>query len=1169
MPKMSEELDVIFARADVSGVGMEIAACLESKGFCVINPGLSEADLAQAVSDVDAADGAGKLTRPAEMVVEGLLGAEGSARIMELAIPESDPQQPVTGLRKLDEAMTETARVMDQFMADSLGFSCPWRTPGLVHETGMVSEEPRELTMDEASLWMTTFMRQKLMLLFCLGPMKGTLELRPFDEDAEVFEVATEPGSLIVLRADAMSHRHFANSRALVLSCYLMEHRPLTKHSQALQECSMAPAAQELQNWTVEKMKEIKEQEYEYNEVSDNLPLSWSTAMNSLFHCQQRVAVRGMAGRYPSTFHQPTWFRVQMCGPDYAIEIPLGRWNVYEYYDADPECWRWGKSSLKHGCFMDGAELFDNRFFGLSPAEAGGMDIHQREVLEVGYDALWAAGYKKGKLMNSLGGVYLGSSMTIFGSVSQVSGATGGAASINSNRFSFCLGLKGPSLTLDTESSASLSAVYVGCEGVLDRGRGVKNAYSLSGGVSFQLGTIWWPQLQSAGLLNTAGRVMTFDEAANGYCMGDGCGFVVLKRLTEMVEGEQLYIEDNAPLNGVIAASTMNSNGANSAINAPNGPSEQELVADAVKHAGLIGQNVDAVEVNGQGAFMADAVEVDSLMRVLRGVDADAPLGLGAVKSRCGHATECAGVMSLQKAIMSNAWNLQVPNCHLRTLNPHIEPESKANHLTESLEYERVSSYTGVTSRGFGGTNVHVLTFGECDPCRLLPLPDPDDKRSCIAYWPGGGGELETDVEPRRGYFIAGTWNGFKPVSMDGESGGSFGYTVTLGAHRFEEFQIYLDGDSQRALHPAVPKAYKGAAVQGPDYARKGLNWRIAGTAGAPLEQQKAIRDTPNGALATPDSGLKIVAVTGAGDAGQAGDQYRVRLKVHGKYRGVTWEKVGHTDSVPASSYFVTSNWNGWGFDKMVQDGESSYSVEALLLRSGAEFQIARNADAGQVICPSEPRSDAASPGYGPDDGVAARGMTWLIGGQVGEVYKITVVLEADRLEANVSWVKLREEQLTAEQDSISKRARFGVVGSWGAWVRQSQLTFGGVTSVSVPGALSPSWTSTLYYFFVQIGPGGQESFQLLQDLDWDRVIHPSSLVQASGAPHSVALSPNDGYTVGLVWTIGQGDVAIPGDVFVVKVSAVKDRVTGVSWAKAQPSWELDGAIANNEILKC
>mmetsp|Transcript_103657 Transcript_103657/g.323091 ORF Transcript_103657/g.323091 Transcript_103657/m.323091 type:complete len:1165 (+) Transcript_103657:83-3577(+) len=1161
---MSRDYDISFSGADVSGVSMEIAACLESKGFCVIQPGLPAADFEKALKEVDEADATGKLVRPSDMIVEGLLGAEGSARIMDLDVPDDTPSDDLTGLKKLDQALTETSRVIDQYLEAALGFSCPVRTPGLVHETGMATDEPPELGLEEGSVWMTTFMRHKLMVIFCLGPIAGTLELRPFDEDAEVFEVPTQPGSLIILRADAMTHRHFAHSKALLLSTYLMEYKPLTKHSIAVQENAMVPVAQELQNWTVEKMKEIKEREYEYNEIAD-IPQAWSTAMNSLFHCVQRVAIRGMAGRYASTYHQPTWFRTQTSGVDYCIEIPLARWSVHEYYDPDPECWRWNKCYLKHGSFMDGADLFDNRFFGLSISEAAGMDVHQREVLEVGYDACWGAGYKKGKMMNVLGGVYLGSSMTIFGQVSQVSGATGGAASINSNRFSFCLGLKGPSMTIDTESSSSLSAVYCGCEGVLDKGRGQINTFSLSGGVSFQLGTIWWAQLQSAGLLNPQGRCMTFNASAAGYAMGDGCGFVCLKRLTENVEGEQVMIQDQAACLGVIAASTMNSNGVNSAMNAPNGPSEQELVAEAVRHAGLMGQNVDAVEVNGQGAFMADAVEVDSLVRVLRGTETEEPLGLGAVKSRVGHGHESAGIMSLQKAVMANAWNVQVPNCHLHQINPHMEPENKVNYVSENLDYAREFSYTGVTSRGFGGTNVHVLTFGECDPCRLLPLPDPEVQRDCIAFWPGGGGELEEGNEPRRGYTIAGTWNGWAPQPMESEGGGMFGFTVTLGDSRWEEFQIYFDGDSNKCLHPKMPKAYKGATVNGPTHGVKGLNWRIAGTAGTPVEMPAIADKVSEGALAVPEAGLKVVAV-GAGDAGLPGDQYRVHLKIMGKYRAVTWEKVGHTDNVPAAEYFVTSNWNGWAFDKMTKDGDS-YSLEVTLLRSAAEFQLARNADFNQIIYPAEPRADSTSPGYGPDDGTGARGLTWLLGGQIGEVYKITASLKSSDLEARVSWTKVREETLTEDQASVSKRARFGVVGSWGGWVRQSQLTFGGVVSAGLPTELTLGGVAAWYYFFVKIGQDGSESFQLTQDLDWDSLIHPSRPIDSSSTPHSLMMSPNDGYAMGLTWTIGEADGANHDDVFMVKVEARGYRVNKVSWAKAQPGPEIEAALAGKTIL--
>mmetsp|Transcript_103656 Transcript_103656/g.323083 ORF Transcript_103656/g.323083 Transcript_103656/m.323083 type:complete len:1159 (+) Transcript_103656:83-3559(+) len=1157
---MSRDYDISFSGADVSGVSMEIAACLESKGFCVIQPGLPAADFEKALKEVDEADATGKLVRPSDMIVEGLLGAEGSARIMDLDVPDDTPSDDLTGLKKLDQALTETSRVIDQYLEAALGFSCPVRTPGLVHETGMATDEPPELGLEEGSVWMTTFMRHKLMVIFCLGPIAGTLELRPFDEDAEVFEVPTQPGSLIILRADAMTHRHFAHSKALLLSTYLMEYKPLTKHSIAVQENAMVPVAQELQNWTVEKMKEIKEREYEYNEIAD-IPQAWSTAMNSLFHCVQRVAIRGMAGRYASTYHQPTWFRTQTSGVDYCIEIPLARWSVHEYYDPDPECWRWNKCYLKHGSFMDGADLFDNRFFGLSISEAAGMDVHQREVLEVGYDACWGAGYKKGKMMNVLGGVYLGSSMTIFGQVSQVSGATGGAASINSNRFSFCLGMKGPSMTVDTEGSSGLASIYLASEATLDKGRGTVNAYSIAGGVSLQLGTIWWPQLQSAGLLSRQGRCLTFDQAAEGYCMADGCLMSCLKRLTENVGGEQVYIEGE-PLIGTLAGASMNSNGLNAKMNAPNGPAEQELIAEAVRTATIAPVNVDAVECHGQGAYMADAVEIDSVSRVLRGVGVDEPIAVTSTKSIQGHANEASGTVAFMKALMANAWGTVCPNLHLKQINPHVEPESKIAFSTEVYEYPLHASYTAAVSHGFGGTNVCAIVLGECEPCRQSKIPEEFD-RNYITFWPGGGGELPSELEPRRAYYISGSWSGWMPESMQNEGDGSFGFTVTLGENRWEDFQILLDADRTKCLHPEMPMAHKGAAVCGPDHRVRSLCWRITGTAGymAPAPASNALA---NGGEAAGPADLKVVSV-GAADQGQVGDQYRVHLQIAGKYCAVSWEKTGSVDpaTVPAAEYYVASSWGGWTLEKMTKEG-SKWSVEALLLRDGGEFQIVRNEDWGQVFGP-EVGSASAGSCTGPQDVAAARGQVWRLDGDAGDVFRIT--FERSGEEKKVSWERLRSETLTKEQQRTAKQPVIGVVGSWSGYLLQRHLTFEGHTMAGRMPWAGGSGASSLS-FFVEVGPDGEESFQLLQDGDWDKIVHPFKPVEgADSAECAILVSPNTGEAAGLVWTIGTADNANPGQVFKVSVMAAGNRVGRITWAPATDK-ELGDAVSAGLVLK-
>jgi len=1141
MLQRRNEYDVDFASVDEAGAVLEIVSCLESKGFCVLKPGIVERDLQQARIDIEDCDLLGKLYQPPELVVEGLLGTEGSARIMELERPDPDTTE-FRGLNRLDETMTEVAAMMEE-CALPLGFSCPTRTTGILHETGLPGDVASDPELEEAATWLETFKRHRLMIILCLGPVKGTLELRPFDDDAEPYEITTAAGSVVVLRCDAMTHRHFAHSKALMLSCFLLESKPAGKTKEAWFELYSVPVAREVHTWIMQKMKELKEAEYEYSQPA-NIPDSWTVAMNHNFNCVQRVAVRGMAARYCSSWDVATWFKVQCSAVDFVTEIPVTRWQADEYYDSDPECWRWNKSYLKHGSFIDGAEYFDSRFFGLSPAEAGGMDPHQREVLEVGYEALRAAGYSKGMIMNSLGGVYVGSSMTVFGLVAEGVGATGAAASITSNRFSFCLGIKGPSMTVDTEGASSLSAVYCGAEALLDKGRGVTNLYSVCGGVALQLGTVFWPQLQSAGLLSAKGRCMTWDQCADGYCMGDGCGFVVLKRLTEMQDGQQVLVEGE-PTYGQVAACKMNSNGIHATLGTPSGPAEQELVAETIRSGGLSPLNIDAVECHGQGAFMPDAVEVNALLRVLRSEDVDEPqpLTLTSVKSVLGNGNECSGIISLQRALLSNVWGTSLPSLHLWQVNPYIEPERGANFTTGCCEFPLTASYAGVTSRGFTGTNVHAIAYGEVDENRLMPLPR-DTQRDCITFWPGGGGELEEGVEPRRGYSVMGTWNRWLPEAMRHEGAGTYSCVVTLGENRWEDFQILLDGDKAKCLHPALPKAYKGAAVCGPDLTVRvrGLNWRISGS-----ETEKSVGVAPTEeAVATSETepGLRIVPA-GTPDVGVAGDGYRILLQIAGKYRSVTWERIGGGDgSAPEGDYFVASSWNGWSFDRMSKESDGSWVLEVHVLYGNGQFQIVRNEDWNQVICPAAPAADASMPGYGPDDGFSTRGCTWLLDADVGDVVRISLQRNAEQW--TVSWSRVRQEPLSEAQLLASKRTRLAVVGSWTGWAEQSLLSLSGGSTAQEP---------SLQYFFLQIGPEGQESFQLLRDCDWSQVFHPSVPVCGLGVPHFTMLSPG-GATVDLVWIIGPEDGAAPGAIFQVSVHEDCGRVVKVTWSRTEPTSE-------------
>jgi hypothetical protein len=507
-----------------------------------------------------------------------------------------------------------------------------------------------------------------------------------------------------------------------------------------------------------------------------------------------------------------------------------------------------------------------------------------------------------------------------------------------------------------------------------------------------------------------------------------------------------------------------------------------------------------------------------------------------------GNLVEAAGIACLTRVIMGCTHGFMTPNCHLHQINPHAEKENKENYLTEVLEFPMDSSYYGCTSRGMGGTNVHCLVFGSCDAWKL---PDTSEEQKPVAmnFWPAGGGDMEETMYAS-GYFIAGTFNNWNPEKMSDMGGGTYGYTMTLGENRWEDFSVMLDKDKNRTLHPQVAKGIKGCAVDGPDGNQTNC-WRIVG-----INQVVENGGTP--ALSDEGGAKSGMLELTSGDSGKPGDKYRIMLKVAGKFKTVVWEKLGESspDSVTAGSYYVTGNFNGWTFSPMTKDGDA-WTCEVLLLRTCGEFQIVRNEDWHQVICPTTHKATALTDGYGPDDAVEARGYTWFIDGVPGDVFKIKFTRKATEEFGpsgfdlkEVTWEKLRTDTLNTEQKILAERPHFGAVGTWNGWT-------GPMTELAFES--QELGRSMCFVFYVIIGPSGQESFQLLHDLDWNNVVHPSRPAPVSTTPHYVLFtSPNDGSAMNLVWTIGEGDGAYPGATYAVKAYSRQGYVAQVTWSQVQ-----------------
>ncbi|MEO7021508.1 MAG: SDR family NAD(P)-dependent oxidoreductase [Ktedonobacteraceae bacterium] len=441
-------------------------------------------------------------------------------------------------------------------------------------------------------------------------------------------------------------------------------------------------------------------------------PAAWKEAEQAQ---AEAIAIIGIGCRFPGGANTPEkfWELLKM-GFDAMVDVPANRWDVDAFYSSDLDAP--GKMYIRSGGFLPDLDQFDATFFGISPHEAVQMHPQQRMLLEVAWEAFENAGQKISTLGGSNTGVFVGIiNMQDYAQLQVQSGDTsyldnpyfmlGNSSNIAAGRLSYIFDFKGPNLTIDTACSSSLVAAHLACQSL----RHKECNLALVGGVSTYLLPEHVVNSCKIRMLSPTGHCRTFDADADGSSIGEGCGMVVLKRLSDALADQDTIL-------AVIRGSAVNQDGRSNGITAPNKLAQEAVIQQALANAGVEPHQVGYVEAHGSGTPLGDPIEVEALVATLGQARSthtpEHPLVIGSVKTNIGHLAGAAGIAGLIKTVLVLSHKEIPPHLHLKERNPYIRWDACPITIPTNCRAwpeEETARVAGVNSFGWSGTNVHIL----------------------------------------------------------------------------------------------------------------------------------------------------------------------------------------------------------------------------------------------------------------------------------------------------------------------------------------------------------------------------------------------------------------------------------------------------------------------------
>jgi acyl transferase domain-containing protein len=619
------------------------------------------------------------------------------------------------------------------------------------------------------------------------------------------------------------------------------------------------------------------------------------------------IAIVGMACRFPQAPNPESYWRLLRDGVNAITEVPADRWDVDAFYDPDPDAA--GKMYTRRGGFLENVDLFDPEHFSISPREATMLDPQQRLLLELTWEALEDAAYAPDRLAGSDTGVFVGISTNDYGQLLMRSVererdgsylGTGNLLSAAAGRLSYTLGFQGPSMAVDTACSSSLVAIHLASQALRNR----ECTMAIAGGVNIVLSPLATVDCCRARMLAPDGHCKAFDAAADGYVRGDGCGMIVLKRLSDAVAaGDRIH--------ALLRGAAVNQDGRSGGFTAPNELAQQAVIRKALKAAQVAPADVSYLEAHGTGTSLGDPIELHAIAAAY-GVERadDRPLTVGSAKTNIGHLESAAGVAGVIKVVLAMRHQEIPAHLHFKSLNPHLSIDGfplvipRARTPWPAGDRPRLAA---VSSFGFTGTNAHAILE---EAPRLPVRADAPDRPTHVLALSARNEAGLRDLAARYASSLETTDDAFADICFTANTGrAQFDHRLAVTAASIDEAREALvaaaAAPSIRTRSGRAPKGRSADVV----FLFTGQGAQFPGMARALYETQPAFRRT----LARCDAILRT-------------ELERPLLSVLYPAAGET-SPIGETmytqPALFAVEYALAELWRAWGIEPAAVIGHS------------------------------------------------------------------------------------------------------------------------------------------------------------------------------------------------------------------------------------------------------